>query len=171
MAKSRCRLLHPATGTISGVAVAAYTSGAAVQPDSSLLQRSLAGTRYRRLPRACAPPASPRLPAPPAPRSPQPAVISLSSHGNEDQTTCPPNVIHGQSSVLNRERITDPKGSPEPCPLPSRRPPRPPPGARPAGRRPRGPLNTPLHAPLHAPQHPLPTCPRPPSRTARPAVR
>jgi len=45
MAKSRCRLLHPATGTISGVAVAAYTSGAAVQPDSSLLQRSLAGKR------------------------------------------------------------------------------------------------------------------------------
>ena len=57
-------------------------------------------------------------PASPAPRHPPPCTP-----GNEDLFTCPPNVIHVQSYVLNRTRIIDPTGPPEPMRCPPPRPP------------------------------------------------
>ena len=57
-------------------------------------------------------------PASPAPRHPPPCTP-----GNEDLFTCPPNVIHVQSYVLNRTRIIDPTGPPEPTRCPPPRPP------------------------------------------------
>ena len=52
-----------------------------------------------------------------------PPIPPPGTPGNEDLFTCPPNVIHVQSYVLNRTRIIDPTGPPEPTRCPPPRPP------------------------------------------------